>query len=119
MFWCFSRREDRTYILYDVLFGKSGKEVRMPLSSCKFREELAESAHGKVIWCFVRAGEERTSHIRGLLLEKRRRSAHGLGRIGFWKKEESFCDARKGVRKVVEGFIYASPVQASWCARPK
>lgn len=41
----FRRRGDRTYRLNSLIFGKSGKEARMPLLSFKFGEEPAKSAH--------------------------------------------------------------------------
>jgi len=101
-----------------------------------FWKKRERSAHAVVVLqAWRRASEERTYSGHTRVFEKPERSAHRAAGSRFWKrrggahigdgfdnfgeKEQSFCDVRKRVREAGEGFIYASLVLASWCARPK
>ena len=84
----FRRREDRTCELIDVVFGKSGKEAHMPLSSCKSGEEAGKSAHNVQPWYSGKEEEERTWSSWLSILENKRRSAHQKELVYFGKAEE-------------------------------
>jgi len=145
----FLRREDRTYRICDICFLEKAGKKRTCRCRLAYLEKSWRRAHIHDTAFFFWEKLERSTYVRlDCILEKskrsapdgsryileKRRSAHVHPSLDLWKrggahmsipawisgkKEEGFCDVRKRVREAGKGFICASPVQASWCARPK